>query len=74
MNKRDLAILEKVFAAEIEGRLPFQTVSKVAERLAGDGYLQVGTEKVGGYEVVGYYLTHAGRLTYCTSCQGDEEP
>lgn len=74
MNKKDLTMLEKVFAAEIEGRLPFQTRSKVAEELANEGFLQVGTRNFGRVEVSGYYLTHAGRIAYCTSCQGDDEP
>lgn len=38
MNKRELDLLEKVFAAEIAGNL-FQTNSKLAKKLEEEGYI-----------------------------------
>jgi len=73
MNKRELQMLENVFWAEVQDRLPFQTKSKVAHDLAERGYLQHGTRMFGRVEVSGYYLTHAGRITYCASCRDVEE-
>lgn len=53
--------------AEIIGRLPYQTKSKVAAQLAEDGYLEFIEHKIptdiGQMTVGGYYLTHLGRIT-----------
>ncbi|HBN8097954.1 TPA: hypothetical protein QBQ37_005126 [Pseudomonas aeruginosa] len=73
MRKRELQVLENVFVAEIEGRLPFQTKSKIAQDLAERGFLQRGSRMIGRVEVSGYYLTHAGRYAYCASCPEPEE-
>ncbi len=73
-TKAELAALEKVFAAEIDGRLPFQSKAKIFQRLAEDGYLAPMERKFGGQfpmTVRGYELTHAGRITYCASCDDD---
>lgn len=74
MNKRELAILEKVFEAEIDtGRLThlFQTKSKIAEKLVDDGMLNKRSHVIGGrfpVTIEGYELTNAGRFMYCDSC------
>lgn len=73
MNKRELAVLEKAFEAEINDRLPFQTRSKLAAWLERDGYLQPMTveysDNFGAMTVKGWQLTHLGRLTYCATCK-----
>lgn len=77
MNKREAALLEKAFIAEVDaalGKLPIwflQTKSKLAEKLVDEGYLQRVETKVGGrFPVVvkGFELTHLGRLEYCSTC------
>lgn len=65
--------LEKLFAAEIENRLPFQTRAKWIEKMAADGYVEpltmdLGRDRFGPIMVSGWQLTHAGRLLYCMSC------
>ena len=68
-----LKALEKVFAAEIEGRLPFQSKAAIFQRLCEEGLVQpmerkLGGDRLGSITVTGYQLTHAGRLMYCMSC------
>ncbi len=76
MNKKELAVLENVFLAEIQNRLPFQTKSKLAQDLAERGFLEyVEAERrgtLGVLTIAGYCLTHLGRLTCCESCTGPE--
>ncbi|MBC2659791.1 hypothetical protein H7A76_30525 [Pseudomonas sp. MSSRFD41] len=72
MAKSVFNMLEKVFSAEIEGRLPFQTKSKLAKEMEEFGYLEFGSERMGIVTVSGYYLTHAGRLAYCEQCRDVE--
>ena len=72
-TKAELAALEKVFAAEINGRLPFQSKAKIFRQLSEDGLLEPMERKFcidrfGAVVVNGYQLTHAGRIVYCTSC------
>lgn len=77
MNKQELKILEKVFECEINAALDenfvchlFQTKSKVAKKLADEGYLTFEKFVIEGrFPVVveGYALTHVGRMTYCLS-------
>lgn len=72
MNRQELAALEKVFAAEIDGRLPFQSKAKIYRSLCDQGYLEP-MERNFGHDrfrvmVHGYQLSHAGRLRYCLSC------
>ncbi|MCG6574893.1 hypothetical protein EGM97_09255 [Pseudomonas sp. AF32] len=74
MAKSVFTMLEKVFAAEIEGRLPYQTKSKLAAKMEEFGYLQFGSERMGIVTVSGYYLTNAGRLAYCEECRDVEVP
>lgn len=70
--KRIMNALEKVFAAEIENRLPFQSKARVFQDLAADGLLEPMERKFGaGWSAItvsGWQLTHAGRLLYCSSC------
>jgi len=75
MNKRELDLLEKVFAAEIDGAMKgylgiHQTKSKLAEKLWKEGYLIKRTTKLKGWPPVtieGYRLSLLGNATYCTS-------
>jgi hypothetical protein len=70
--KRHLDALEKVFHAEIEARLPFQSKARVFQELADLGLLESMERKFGtgwtGITVTGWQLTHAGRFLYCSSC------
>jgi hypothetical protein len=72
MTKAKLAALEKVFAAEIDNRLPFQSKAKIYQQLQDDGYLEPMERRFAGDRfgvvVTGYQLSHAGRLEYCLSC------
>lgn len=51
MNKQSLNLLEKVFAAEIEGRFDgvglFQTKSILADKLEADGYIYKDSVVIG---------------------------
>lgn len=75
MTKRELAVLEKVFDAEIGAALTgspplFQTRSKVAVGLVEAGYLAFSEVTLGGrfpLKIAGYVLTEAGRAVYCES-------
>lgn len=77
-TKAELNALEKVFAAEIEDRLPFQSKAKIFRRLCENGYLEpmerrFAGDRFGAIIVSGYQLSHAGRLEYCLSCSGEPE-
>jgi len=75
-SKKVLQALEKVFAAEIENRLPFQSRAKVYSSLCDDGLLAPMTMELGGripLTISGYQLTHAGRITYCESCRNEPD-
>ena len=74
-----LKYLERVWAAEVEGRLPFQPgrPSKMLTQLAEEGLIQPMTERMGSAPVCmvkGWQLTHAGRYLYCASCKNEPEP
>ena len=81
MTKAEMKVLEKVFAAEVEGRLPFQARSLLAHKLAKDGYLEPMERwfrsytpgSLGPILVKGWQLTHRGRLTYCESCDDSSD-
>ena len=82
MNKQELAILERAFASEINAAmqgspLVIQTKSKVAAKLAEEGFLIRVTESFGSgwpkVQIEGYALTHAGRIAYCMTCEGAPE-
>lgn len=78
VTKKDLAALERVFAAEIEGRHVYQTKAKVFQALCDKGLLQPAERVYGtGWSAVtvrGYSLTHAGRFLYCSTCDDEELP
>lgn len=70
-----LKALEKVFAAEVEARLPYQSRAKIFQRLCDEGLIAPMERKWGGQfpvTVSGWQLTHAGRLLYCSSCSEEE--
>ncbi len=75
--KKVLNALEKVFAAEIEGRLPFQSKAKIYKDLEAEGLLEAVRHEIrfGPFvgEALGYELTHAGRYLYCSHCGGDDD-
>ena len=76
MTKTRMKMLERAFAAEVEDRLPFQSRSLLAHKLAEEGYLQpmevsFKPDRFGPIVVKGWQLTHAGRITYCQSCDDD---
>lgn len=73
-TKAELAALERVFTAEIEGRLPFQSKARIYQRMADEGLIEPMKRAFGAGErfpvtVTGWQLTHAGRITYCDSCR-----
>lgn len=72
LPRKKLAALEKVFGAEIVGRLPFRSRAKIYQELCEDGLLEPMEKHYGGaafpVAVRGYQLTHAGRFAYCSSC------
>lgn len=77
MNKKQLAILERAWEAEIacalkEQPLPvIQTKSKVARQLCDDGFLD---EVCLNYQMAtfkGYQINHLGIFAYCQSQQDD---
>lgn len=82
MDSKDLDLLEKAFAAEIEAALNknalYMMQTKATERadaLVADGMLRHVSETLGGrYTVAGYALTELGRLTYCMSERCNDEP
>lgn len=76
MNKREIALLENVYSAEIEAAMKggvycYQTKSKLAEKLAEEGYLKKvefkTSDRFGVITFKGYQLTAAGNLAYCSS-------
>ena len=72
MNKKDLGVLESIFGAEIEGRLPYQKIGpKHAAALIEMGWIAPMERVFGGrfpVRVKGYQLTHLGRHAYCVTC------
>lgn len=68
MRKSVIRALEKVFEAEIYGRLPFCSKAKIYKVLCDEGYLQPMERQFAGklpVTVIGYQLTHFGRYAYC---------
>ena len=57
--------MEKVFAAEIENRLPFQTKAAIMERMEAGGLVEPMKVRMSGCTVEGWQLTHRGRIQYC---------
>lgn len=75
MNKKDLALLERAFEAEINAAIegsprPMQTRATArASALVADGLLAKCVEVWRGIKIEGYELTHAGRFAYCLTCE-----
>lgn len=75
IDKKSLDLLEKAFAAEVEGAVSggvgmLQTKSLTAKRLAESGYLDEKVVTLSGNPPVtvrGFALTHLGRAEYCMS-------
>ena len=70
-TKATIQALERVWAAEIEGRLPYQSKARVYEKLRDEGLVETMQRHFGGrfaVTVTGWQLTHAGRLLYCSNC------
>jgi hypothetical protein len=66
-TKKVLNALERVFAAEINGHLPFQSKAVIFRELCDDGLIEPMERHFGGrfpVTATGYQLTHAGRLLY----------
>jgi tRNA splicing endonuclease len=75
VNKITLDALEKVFAAEIDDKLPFQSKAKIYRELEEKGFVVRGKRNFGLVVVEGWYLTHPGRYVYCLNCaDGKETP
>ena len=85
MTKAELAMLEKLYAAEIEAALSghelrgiVQSKSKLLPKLETDGYVRRVEKHVrdrfGGFTVSGWELTLAGNAAYCLTCSDDGEP
>ena len=75
MTKAELKMLERLYAAEVERRLPFQSKSKLLERMEADGLVRRSEKRMPGkFEVIvrGWELTLAGNFTYCMTC--NDEP
>jgi hypothetical protein len=72
MTKSDLDLLGRIFAAEVEHRLPYQSRAAAYKRLEAGGFVQRGEETLRGWPPVtvsGWYLTHKGRMAYRESCK-----
>jgi len=73
VTKAQLKALERIFVAEIEGRLPLYSRAKIYHEMERDGLVEFGTfnlgrDRFGVIRVEGWSLTHAGRITYCMQC------
>lgn len=76
MRKPVRVALQKVFAAEIDNRLPFQSRAKIYATLCTEGMLAPMEVVYGGrFPVIvqGYQLTQAGRIDYCETCRGEAD-
>lgn len=73
-TKSDLRVLEKVFEAEINGRLPYQSKSKKMVELESKGLVEpmtrtFGQDRFGTITASGWCLSDLGRFEYCDSCR-----
>ena len=71
MTKAKIKMLERIFALEIEGRLPFQSKSKVLLELEQAGMVEryrreYPPDRFGKIVVDGWALSQIGRFEYCT--------
>ena len=72
LPKYKRAALEKVFGAEIRGRM-LQSKARIYALLEEEEYVKQTTEIYGAGErfpvtATGWVLTHKGRIVYCESC------
>ena len=78
LRKSEVNALGRMFAAEIEGRLPFQSKAKIFRDLVEAGLASPVDRFFGSgaftVRVSGYELTHAGRIAYCETCADAPEP
>ena len=77
MNKADTKLLGRLFAAEIEDRLPAQIKSKRLIGLEKEGLVKRMEVTLPGrfpVRLEGWQLTLIGHLIYCSECAGQEEP
>lgn len=78
MTKRELDLLEKILACEIDGRM-YQGKSKLLDKLVDEEYItevkKYLPSKLGTITVTGYVLTIAGNYAYFSSdrCVNTEE-
>lgn len=72
----ELKYLEKVWMAEVEGRLPFQSKAAIMKRLEAQGLVEPMEVTLRGrslpIHLKGWQLTHAGRFYYCSTCENGE--
>ncbi len=80
MTKAELNVLERIFAAEVANRLPFQFGKRlapaVALKLESEGYISRSSTTLPGVfhiRIDGWQLTALGHLTYCVSCDDGTE-
>jgi hypothetical protein len=78
VSKTELKWLEKVWAAEVEGRLPLQSRAAIYKRLEDRGLVErmkveYPPDRFGPIVVEGWGLTHAGRFVYCSSCNDSQD-
>lgn len=76
-SKKVISALGRVFAAEIEGRLLFQSKAGIYRDLMAAGLVepiqrQFGTGAL-AVTVSGYALTVPGHYIYCSNCGDDDE-
>lgn len=77
MNKPIFEALGKIFAAEIEDRLPFQSKAKIFKSLVDDGMVEGVTVTLPGRfpgRFTGYVLTPRGHVLYCEACSQKAGP
>ncbi len=78
-KKKHLSVLERIFAAEIDNKLPWQgrQSAALAELYAADMIQPMRSTILGGpfggITIDGWYLTHAGRYAYCSTCDAADD-
>lgn len=76
-SKAVMTALEKVFAAEIDGRLPFQSKANIYRDLMVAGLVEPIQRSFGSgamaVTVSGYALTIRGNYLYCANCEAESD-
>lgn len=76
-SKAIMTALEKVFAAEIDGRLPFQSKATIYRDLVAAGLAEPMQRSFGSgamaVTVSGYALTIRGKYLYCSHCEAETD-